>query len=108
MCRKEHSELIFTVFAGVVGEQTTSNHIMEVEKILGIEAARACIIGQIDYTMSSHGLGVDPRHLMLLGDVMCYKVGYSCVETDTETLKLIVHSPHRARYSVSPVSVWPR
>lgn len=47
---------------------------MEVEKVLGIEAARACIIREIDYTMSSHGLGVDPRHLMLLGDVMCYKV----------------------------------
>ena len=58
---------------GVVGAKTTSNHIMEVEKILGIEAARACIIGQIDYTMSSHGLGVDPRHLMLLGDIMCFK-----------------------------------
>lgn len=47
---------------------------MEVERVLGIEAARACIIGQIDYTMTSHALGVDPRHLMLLGDVMCYKV----------------------------------
>lgn len=49
---------------------------MEVEKVLGIEAARACIIREIDYTMSSHGLGVDPRHLMLLGDVMCYKVRF--------------------------------
>ncbi|SCV70568.1 BQ2448_3330 [Microbotryum intermedium] len=58
---------------GVIGTETTSNHIMEVEKVLGIEAARACIIGQIDYTMTSHGLGVDPRHLMLLGDVMCFK-----------------------------------
>jgi DNA-directed RNA polymerase III subunit RPC1 len=59
---------------GVVGEKTTSNHIMEVEKVLGIEAARQVIIEQIDYTMSSHGLGVDPRHIMLLGDVMCFKV----------------------------------
>ncbi|KAI5480363.1 DNA-directed RNA polymerase III subunit RPC1 [Pseudohyphozyma bogoriensis] len=58
---------------GVVGEKTTSNHVMEVEKVLGIEAARACIINEIDYTMSSHGLGVDPRHLMLLGDVMTTK-----------------------------------
>ncbi|KAK4700233.1 DNA-directed RNA polymerase III subunit RPC1, partial [Phenoliferia sp. Uapishka_3] len=58
---------------GVVGKDTTSNHIMEVEKVLGIEAARACIVNEIDYTMSSHGLGVDPRHLMLLGDVMCFK-----------------------------------
>lgn len=48
---------------------------MEVEKVLGIEAARKCIIDQIDYTMSSHGLGVDPRHIKLLGDVMCFKVG---------------------------------
>lgn len=59
---------------GVIGEKTTSNHITEVEKVLGIEAARACIIREIDYTMTSHALGVDPRHLMLLGDVMCYKV----------------------------------
>ena len=59
---------------GVVGHLTTSNHVMEVEKILGIEAARKCIIDQIHYTMDSHGLGVDPRHLMLLGDVMCFKV----------------------------------
>lgn len=42
--------------------------------MLGIEAARMCIIKEIAYTMSSHGLGVDPRHIMLLGDVMCYKV----------------------------------
>ncbi|KAK4056507.1 DNA-directed RNA polymerase III subunit C1 (rpo31) [Microbotryomycetes sp. JL221] len=58
---------------GVIGKDTKSNHIMEVEKILGIEAARNTIIEQIHYTMSSHGLGVDPRHLMLLGDVMCFK-----------------------------------
>ena len=50
---------------------------MEVEKVLGIEAARKCIVDQINYTMSSHGLGVDPRHLMLLGDVMCFKVSQS-------------------------------
>ncbi|KAK4055766.1 DNA-directed RNA polymerase III subunit C1 (rpo31) [Microbotryomycetes sp. JL201] len=58
---------------GVIGKETKSNHIMEVERILGIEAARNTIIEQIHYTMSSHGLGVDPRHLMLLGDVMCFK-----------------------------------
>ncbi|GAA5927574.1 hypothetical protein JCM3775_006021 [Rhodotorula graminis] len=58
---------------GVIGHLTTSNHVMEVEKVLGIEAARKTIIGQIHYTMDSHGLGVDPRHLMLLGDVMCFK-----------------------------------
>lgn len=59
---------------GVIGWKTTSNHVMEVEKVLGIEAARKTIVDQIQYTMDSHGLGVDPRHLMLLGDVMCFKV----------------------------------
>lgn len=57
-----------------MGEQTTSNHVMEVEKVLGIEAARRTIINEIQYTMSSHGMSIDPRHVMLLGDVMTYKV----------------------------------
>jgi hypothetical protein len=47
---------------------------MEVEKVLGIEAARKTIINEIQYTMSSHGMNIDPRHVMLLGDVMTYKV----------------------------------
>jgi DNA-directed RNA polymerase III subunit RPC1 len=59
---------------GVVGTETTSNHVMEVEKILGIEAARATIIREIQYTMSKHGMVIDPRHVMLLGDIMSYKV----------------------------------
>ncbi|CCO37688.1 DNA-directed RNA polymerase III subunit C1 [Rhizoctonia solani AG-1 IB] len=58
---------------GIIGEKTTSNHIMEVEQVLGIEAARKTIIGEIQYTMQSHGMNVDPRHIMLLGDVMTYK-----------------------------------
>lgn len=49
------------------------NHIMEAQSVLGIEAARNCIIKEISYTMDSHGLKVDPRHMMLLGDIMCYK-----------------------------------
>lgn len=47
--------------------------IMETGAVLGIEAARATIVKQIDHTMKSHGLGVDPRHTGLLGDVMTYK-----------------------------------
>ncbi|KAG8975877.1 DNA-directed RNA polymerase III subunit C1 (rpo31) [Tulasnella sp. 427] len=58
---------------GVVGEETTSNHVMEVQNVLGIEAARRKIIDEIQYTMSSHGMSIDPRHVMLLGDVMSYK-----------------------------------
>jgi DNA-directed RNA polymerase III subunit RPC1 len=59
--------------SGVNGEKTTCNHIMEVEKRLGIEAARRTIVAQISETMGSHGLFVDERHLMLLADVMCYQ-----------------------------------
>lgn len=59
---------------GIIGEHTTSNHVMEVEKVLGIEAARRTVINEIQYTMSSHGMSIDPRHVMLLGDVMSYKV----------------------------------
>ena len=60
---------------GIVGEQTTSNHVIEVAQVLGIEAARRTIINEIQYTMQSHGMSIDPRHVMLLGDVMSYKVG---------------------------------
>ena len=59
---------------GIVGENTTSNHVIEVAQVLGIEAARQTIINEIQYTMKSHGMSIDPRHVMLLGDVMTYKV----------------------------------
>nr|XP_009858083.1 LOW QUALITY PROTEIN: DNA-directed RNA polymerase III subunit RPC1-like [Ciona intestinalis] len=58
---------------GVVGEKTTSNNTMEVERCLGIEAARQTIINEVEYTMVSHGMSIDRRHLMLLADLMTYK-----------------------------------
>ena len=58
---------------GIVGTKTSTNHVLEVFNVLGIEAARSSIIGEIDYTMSKHGMSVDPRHIQLLGDVMTYK-----------------------------------
>ncbi|GJP56565.1 hypothetical protein CLOM_g15621 [Closterium sp. NIES-68] len=58
---------------GVDGCKTKSNHVMEVETVLGIEAARHCIMHEINYTMGSHGMTIDPRHMMLLADVMTYK-----------------------------------
>ncbi|KAL6940642.1 DNA-directed RNA polymerase III subunit C1 (rpo31) [Hanseniaspora vineae] len=58
---------------GVVGHKTTTNHVLEVFSVLGIEAARYSIVNEIDYTMSNHGMSVDPRHIQLLGDVMTYK-----------------------------------
>ena len=32
--------------------------------------ARATIMKEIDYTMSSHGMSIDKRHIMLLADLM--------------------------------------
>ncbi|KAK7686804.1 DNA-directed RNA polymerase III subunit [Cerrena zonata] len=58
---------------GIVGEQTTTNHVLEIYEVLGIEAARSSIVREIDNTMSGHGMSVDPRHIQLLGDVMTYK-----------------------------------
>ncbi|KAH8106355.1 beta and beta-prime subunits of DNA dependent RNA-polymerase [Cristinia sonorae] len=58
---------------GIVGEHTSSNHVIEAAQVLGIEAARRTIINEIQFTMQSHGMSIDPRHVMLLGDVMTYK-----------------------------------
>ncbi|XP_030835383.1 DNA-directed RNA polymerase III subunit RPC1 isoform X1 [Strongylocentrotus purpuratus] len=58
---------------GVKGTHTTSNNTVEMEKTLGIEAARRCIMSEIEYTMVSHGMSIDHRHVMLLGDLMTYK-----------------------------------
>lgn len=44
------------------------------EKTLGIEAARSTIINEIQYTMVNHGMSIDRRHVMLLADLMSYKV----------------------------------
>lgn len=58
---------------GIDGCKTTSNHIMEVRQVIGIEAARKCIIEEIKYTMASHGMTIDIRHMMLLADLMTFK-----------------------------------
>lgn len=42
-------------------------------KVLGIEAARTCVINEIIGTMEAHGIGLDRRHVMLLADVMTYR-----------------------------------
>ena len=52
---------------------TKTNHIMEIEKVLGIEAARQTIINEIQYTMQSHGMRIDIRHVQLLADIMTFK-----------------------------------
>jgi len=55
---------------GVKGVSTTSNNTLEVALTLGIEAARKTIMNEIRYTMESHGMSIDIRHVMLLADLM--------------------------------------
>ena len=59
--------------SGVDGKRTKSNDITEVYDVLGIEAARKAIQNEIGYVYQQYGLGIDPRHLMLLSDVMTYR-----------------------------------
>jgi len=58
---------------GVDGRNTTTNHIIEVEATLGVEAARTQISAEIYSIMSAYGIGIDHRHLLLLSDVMTFK-----------------------------------
>jgi DNA-directed RNA polymerase III subunit RPC1 len=58
---------------GVMGSRTVTNNILEVLSVLGIEAARAKISGEIAYIMDQYGIAIDIRHLMLLSDVMTFK-----------------------------------
>ena len=44
------------------------------ERRLGIEAARVTIMNEIQYTMREHGMSIDTRHVMLLADLMCFRV----------------------------------
>ncbi|XP_054864743.1 DNA-directed RNA polymerase III subunit RPC1-like [Amphiprion ocellaris] len=59
---------------GVNGSRTTSNNTYEVERTLGIEAARSTIINEVQYTTVNHGMSIDRRHVMLLADLMSYKL----------------------------------
>ncbi|MBI2670885.1 DNA-directed RNA polymerase subunit A'' [Candidatus Woesearchaeota archaeon] len=50
--------------------RTTTNDISEIEKVLGIEAARQAIINEALKVIEDQGLDIDIRHLMFLADVM--------------------------------------
>ncbi|KAG4093895.1 RNA polymerase III largest subunit Rpc1 [Neocallimastix lanati (nom. inval.)] len=58
---------------GINGLESSTNHIIEMQHVLGIEAARNSIIKEIQYTMQSHGMQLDFRHCMLLSDLMTFK-----------------------------------
>ncbi len=57
---------------GVDDSRTLSNHIHEIEKLYGIEAARQMIILESQKVLEQQSLDVDLRHLLILADLMCY------------------------------------
>jgi DNA-directed RNA polymerase III subunit RPC1 len=54
---------------GVNGLHTSTNNVMEVHRVLGIEAARSTIVREIGEVMKD--MDIDPRHFLLLADIMC-------------------------------------
>ncbi len=51
-------------------DKTTTNDIFEIEKILGVEAARQATINEVAKVIDEQGLNVDIRHIMLVSDIM--------------------------------------
>lgn len=58
---------------GIDKVRTSTNDIIEIEQVLGIEAARNAIINEIIDTLENQGLSVDPRHIMLVADMMTHQ-----------------------------------
>mmetsp|Transcript_57027 Transcript_57027/g.130557 ORF Transcript_57027/g.130557 Transcript_57027/m.130557 type:complete len:744 (+) Transcript_57027:1921-4152(+) len=59
--------------SGVKGTHCRTNHLMEMQSVLGIEAARWSIMNEIGNVLGQYGIAVDVRHMMLLADVMTFK-----------------------------------
>ncbi|XP_015941075.1 DNA-directed RNA polymerase II subunit RPB1-like [Arachis duranensis] len=53
--------------------RTTSNHLIEIIKVLGIEAVRRALLDELRAVMSFDGFYVNYRHLALLCDTMTYR-----------------------------------
>ncbi|MCK4717102.1 MAG: DNA-directed RNA polymerase subunit A'', partial [Thermoplasmata archaeon] len=55
---------------GVDPTRTTTNNIVEISDVLGVEAARRSVMNEAIKTLSEQGLSVDFRHIMLVADIM--------------------------------------
>lgn len=75
---------------GVVPERTRSNNILEVERCLGVEAARRVVIDELLAVMEGHGVEVNIRHVMLLADLMTNRVCLPCFSFLCDILELLV------------------
>ena len=61
---------VVSEFSGVDRSRTYTNNIDEINKFLGVEAARQAIINEMFDTLEGAGLEVDIRHLLTVADVM--------------------------------------
>ena len=57
---------------GVDALRTYSNNIMEMAKVLGIEAARGALVRELKYVMDQHHISLNERHFKLLADHMTW------------------------------------
>ncbi len=62
---------VLTKIDGVDATRTFSNHLHEIEKHLGIEAARQTIIKEAVSVLEDQSLDVNIRHLSCMADLMC-------------------------------------
>ncbi len=53
-----------------------TNSVHDMLNLYGVEAARATIVKEIDSVFKGHGISVDMRHLLLIGDAMTQSGGY--------------------------------
>ena len=56
---------------GVDPTKCTTNNVIEVQEVLGIEAARNVLVKELKQVMELQGLDIDIRHILLLADAMC-------------------------------------
>lgn len=62
---------VLTKIEGVDKTRTYCNHLHEIEKFLGIEAARETIIRESNSVLEDQSLDVNIRHLNVMADLMC-------------------------------------
>ncbi|MCC7572281.1 MAG: DNA-directed RNA polymerase subunit A'' [Candidatus Methanofastidiosum sp.] len=80
LIKKESNEYVIYTEGSNLGEafkipgvdlsRSISNDINEIQRVLGIEAARRSIVDEIRKVLEEQGLEVDIRHIMLLADLM--------------------------------------
>ncbi|KAJ3216817.1 DNA-directed RNA polymerase II subunit rpb1 [Dinochytrium kinnereticum] len=58
---------------GVDSKTTTSNSIIEIMEVLGIEATRVALLHELRNVINADGSYVNYRHLALLSDIMCQR-----------------------------------